>query len=469
MKRRLRLLRCPLPVVVLFSGLVLLVFIIFVGVLAKSGPERVPYLQNEFSEAMCERDLSWPLVRRWSEARTAFCIAASEADLLVDESRNSSRRPVEGLTAGDLYCHGIQQSRHVRPDYFCHGSNLYVDWLLIYPDKHSLAEAEVSFEAGAIGAFCKREGTMFSPQSPVQVGLQPILNNWETWPEAAASVISVPTIFVMRDTPYKLGRVIADMLGVYLTMHILEIEPKEVQIIAIDGHPEGPFWDAWTALAPSGVTHMSALPKTQRSETIRYERAAFAIPGSASFLIKYEHEKNDCSDSAILRSFLNSILLHYGLLHTQTSEKPVLTISSRTHRGDHIPQNRIIENEGEIFELVKEVAEREGWRAQRRDFARIPFREQIALMRNTSMLIGMHGAGMAYLNFLPPKSVVVELFPLGFHKYIYRNNAYWLGHSYLAWQNKNPANNMDDELRTRVDVGEFAAVLEQAVAILKRR
>ena len=104
------------------------------------------------------------------------------------------------------------------------------------------------------------------------------------------------------------------------------------------------------------------------------------------------------------------------------------------------------------------------------NMASLTFKEQLIVIRSTNILIGMHGAGLSHIMFLPeeagafplrfqnwlctpelqwqsrsecltywktPAAVVLEMFPEHVHsKKHFRNLARWRGHSYLAWKNR---------------------------------
>lgn len=60
------------------------------------------------------------------------------------------------------------------------------------------------------------------------------------------------------------------------------------------------------------------------------------------------------------------------------------------------------------------------------DFASLSFTEQVKLIRETNILIGMHGAGLSHLLFLPKEAFVIEFFQGDQQKH-YRNFAKWAG------------------------------------------
>ena len=73
--------------------------------------------------------------------------------------------------------------------------------------------------------------------------------------------------------------------------------------------------------------------------------------------------------------------------------------------------------------------------------------EQIQVMRNTDVAIGMHGAGMVNVGFLKPDvSRVVEIFPRNKRRWGYRNLCYYLNirySDYRAGKDRGPHKHID--------------------------
>lgn len=71
------------------------------------------------------------------------------------------------------------------------------------------------------------------------------------------------------------------------------------------------------------------------------------------------------------------------------------------------------------------------------DFGELPLEQQLRVVQETDILVGLHGAGLAHLVFLPEHAVVVEMFPkiggadekkaLSFTRQVYRNLALHMG------------------------------------------
>ena len=94
----------------------------------------------------------------------------------------------------------------------------------------------------------------------------------------------------------------------------------------------------------------------------------------------------------------------------------------RTRRLTNIPQ-------------LVEIARGKGFKAQSVALETLPIREQLALITSSDVLMGMHGNGMTWLQFLPPGSAVVELIGVWYTPY-----ALLWGHKHFHSSMKN---NMD--------------------------
>jgi hypothetical protein len=70
-----------------------------------------------------------------------------------------------------------------------------------------------------------------------------------------------------------------------------------------------------------------------------------------------------------------------------------------------------------VPEIVAMINAREGFEAQAVPLESLPIREQLRLMTNTDVLMGMHGNGLTWLQFLQPGAVVVELIGVWYQPY----------------------------------------------------
>lgn len=86
-------------------------------------------------------------------------------------------------------------------------------------------------------------------------------------------------------------------------------------------------------------------------------------------------------------------------------------------------------------ELIAAIREMRGVEVRRVAFTKeLTFKQQLEITRNTDVFIGMHGAGLTHLLFLPDWATVFELYNCG-DAGCYKDLARLRGVSYLTWQN----------------------------------
>ena len=98
------------------------------------------------------------------------------------------------------------------------------------------------------------------------------------------------------------------------------------------------------------------------------------------------------------------------------------------------PGNRAFKNEDKVLE---QIAAALGDRVviQKVILEDLSLKEQIAAVRTTDILFGMHGAGFTHIMWLPPHAVVVEVLPIRFMYLFYERVAKLSGRRYLGWRN----------------------------------
>jgi hypothetical protein len=67
------------------------------------------------------------------------------------------------------------------------------------------------------------------------------------------------------------------------------------------------------------------------------------------------------------------------------------------------------------------------------------FGGQVAAVRNATLLIGVHGAGLTNLMFLPTGAAVVEILPWHWERHAYERMSAILGYTYGKWANADRA------------------------------
>ena len=99
------------------------------------------------------------------------------------------------------------------------------------------------------------------------------------------------------------------------------------------------------------------------------------------------------------------------------------------------------------------------------DLAQISFEEQVRLMRNTSVLIGVHGAGLTNLLYLPTQALVVEISTRknGDPDFYFKNIAQWANKSFVTF-----GSFMKHGFGIQINVVEMKSFLEPLVRMARQ-
>ena len=102
-----------------------------------------------------------------------------------------------------------------------------------------------------------------------------------------------------------------------------------------------------------------------------------------------------------------------------------------------------------------------------------PLASQLPRYAQADVLVSVHGAGLVNMAFLPPRSTVLEIFPLGFEYELYGQLARAMGHQYFYFRNTHEELHKPCDKATGLDrnkngrstllPGEFLPVLTRAI------
>lgn len=126
--------------------------------------------------------------------------------------------------------------------------------------------------------------------------------------------------------------------------------------------------------------------------------------------------------------------------------------------------------------LVKATEQLNGVKVQHVAYTKeMSFRQQLEITRNTDVFIGMHGAGLTHLLFLPDWATLFEVYNCG-DAGCYRDLARLRGVHYMTWENATKLYPQDEGAHPdgsgghekftnyKFDVNEFVRLVRKAVA-----
>lgn len=257
-------------------------------------------------------------------------------------------------------------------------------------------------------------------------------------------VNAVDTSFTIALTRYEYANIyhtMTDWYNAYLVARFFNKTLNETNVILIDGHPVGALDSVWTVLFNS----TRRLP--QLKSRTRFKQMVWNIIGYNSLLLIHYIDSVPLIDD-----FHTDFLSRFKM---KTSDKldcdrvRILFIWRRDYLAH--PRNptgklsRKIKNEAEILRAVKR--KRSDFHVSGVQIDLFDFEQQLKMITQTDILIGMHGAGLTHTIFLPKHAALIELVPnywmSAADHFMYL--AQWRGLHYERWVNSDPHNEVPDD------------------------
>lgn len=255
------------------------------------------------------------------------------------------------------------------------------------------------------------------------------------------------TILLKREGDGNLWHSLLEVFSLYLTIDALRITPLDpsklptseslisaadipsTQIVILDDHPDGPYFDLWRLFAPLPIVRLKELPFG--SEPACLDNVIIPLAGGSNPLWRGDWHAGACTHSPLLDIFSRRVLSQYGydnLMKSSSYSRDVtsnltLTFIDRRETRTLRDTPHHLENLQAHFPNVH---------IQSVDFAAIPFSKQLQIIRETDILVGVHGAGLTHSMFLPEGSSMVEILPHNLNYKGFRNLAKLRRHRYFS-------------------------------------
>ncbi|KAH8832043.1 DUF563 domain-containing protein, partial [Flagelloscypha sp. PMI_526] len=277
------------------------------------------------------------------------------------------------------------------------------------------------------------------------------------------------TAVVRREGSGNIWHSLLEIFSFYLTMDTLFISSRDqqqraflsdadlphVQLLLLDDHDDGPYFDLWKTFAPMPILRPSQLPNTPTC----LENVILPLAGGSNPLWSGDWDAGSCTHSELLDVFSRRVLAHYsrvdGAVDIADEASIPLDAELTLTFIDRVTTRSLL-NSSQLLSAVKTRFPKV--HIQSIDFAAIPFSEQLRIVHHTDILVGVHGAGLTHAMFLPESSSVVEIFPPHVGYKVFRNLAKLRGHHYAsAHADESRVKNIDSG-----DWHEWDVVMEQS-------
>jgi len=244
------------------------------------------------------------------------------------------------------------------------------------------------------------------------------------------------TLAVMRYEYANLYHQMTDYYNAFVLMKYLNVEPDNFNIFLIDTHPKSSLDKNWDDLFGD------VLELKNVNKPIAFRNLVWSVIGYNSPI-----NFHSLHSLSYIEEFSNFLRSRFGVSQEKKlscSRISILFIWRRdyvAHPGNPTGKiSRKIFNEKEIVEAIE--SELPGHKVDGIQLDKLSMEDQVKLVSQADILVGMHGAGLSHILELPSHAGVLELFPTYWGKSTqhFKALAKWRGLHYVSWQNINPNN-----------------------------
>lgn len=315
---------------------------------------------------------------------------------------------------------------------------------------HSAKDEEVHLQAGFFTLPCKEIPKIIFPTNSYFKNWMSGISksDWRKKDRMDANLDEFNfTVLIQRGDYANLYWTLIELFNTYLTIRLFNENPKFANVIIMDAHPAGKLDDLWKVMF-GNVCRVG-----QMSNKTRHKNLAWVIQNGPMQL------------SVQTIPFVNEfkLALYEGVQNSSISNNECSRVPNVTFilRKDYVahprnPSGRIqrkLINEKEVIEYLTKNIPQANINAIQIDL--MPIKEQIKLIYNTNVLVGVHGAGLAYALLLRSGSTVIELFPSSYKRSPnphFQQFAYWADVHYDRWYSSAPPQKQNEWLYVNPEV-----------------
>ena len=409
-------------------------------------------------EASCERRYGLSLITEWKAAAEVWCgSGAASADSLPDDQSK-------------LVCYPYKQehrkiSRSGGPDTICVASNFVIDFAKVSGEiSHSKLSNYLSYKGGALQASCKKTAA-YAP-AKVHKHLQSHLSSFTDGTASASgtSVEETPTYLLTRDEDMENSfHSTADFMNMFVVDNVIGVDPADQQVLLWDKHPDGPYLDLIQKAYAGGkkaLRHQSFAGKK-----IMFRKLIFHMESPAGLIFPKVANPGQlrCKGTGLFKEYAKHILHSFGLWDVSPPEVPHITLLLR-HRTERKNVGRILANEAEV---TAAIAGTNMVTYKIADTAGMPYAEQLALVRKTNILVGVHGAGLMLILFAANEAVLVEVHPSYRQDRHFRHASRMIGKDYMPVRANERETCQGSSDNVKVPMDEFKKALDGAIRLAR--
>lgn len=231
---------------------------------------------------------------------------------------------------------------------------------------------------------------------------------------------------------------VSSALNTWILMKTLEWDPSTTQVVQMDdGFPTPIDSLHHELLAPN---RPMILGRELKGRRVRFHSQVLLPPFESDGPMMQDLNNNcKCFNSSLIQEFrlasLQALKATNASVAKDDSSVVVTVISRRPYSGRKV--QRVWLNEDAVLQTLREVYAGKRIRFQSIDFVGLDMRQQMQLMLQSDVVIGMHGAGLVNVLWTRPNTLVVEIFPRQKRRWGFRNICQHIGCDYHEFRGGN--------------------------------
>jgi len=342
----------------------------------------------------------------------SFCIGQGA---LLDVAQKAFRLECElrDVDANET-ANGLIGAHSLKPTWFETGPRYLIDKYVKFesgPEPTAPAAVANNEDAPRFILLLKREGNR---------------NLWHSMMELLSMTITFDTLRISRD-PGNNDRPFFNFPG----------DVSRTQVVVVDDQPDQAWFGLWRMFSgrePVRLKDILADPARAREFADQRTNIILPLAGGANTLWQNDWVVRDCYHAPLLRLFVRRVMAHVGLRFetgprtTADGDKKDIRLTFLQRKGSR----RLLQEEA----LLDAVRSRyPNVDIESVDMGSLPLLEQLRIVQETDLLLGVHGAGLTHMMFMREGAgAVVEIQPEGLSHKGFRNLAAMTGQKYFVAQ-----------------------------------
>lgn len=362
-------------------------------------------LENRFSKPVCPGEHNGWTKTKKDQVEVYF----AQADFgFVKQQLREMKIICEPTFTDDS---SLECSDHLR---FCRGRNVMVNFTQIMQTDDPIRYNMDVLKEGDIGGYCTlfpdRLSEHLDHMSPLQ-SWAPELKNFKRLNQRPINeghcdvIVEKPTVIMKIDATVNMYHHFCDFFNLYASLHLnisdIDIFSTDIHILIWESYTyRSAFEDTFKAFTMHPIWDL----KTFRGKTVCFRNLILPLLPRMIFGLYYNTPViQGCKSSGLFKAFSEHLNHRLKVPFYERVDKRIkITLLSRDTKY------RRINNENELMQAIEED---DDYIVEKVVFNRdMSFLKQLEISRNTDVLIGIHGAGLTHLLFMPDWGSVFEIY-----------------------------------------------------------